>query len=428
MLRIMMFYVPMGISAMLAALTHVIINGVLARSDQPDVTISSYAVALSLSFLIDLPMNVIRQTSSKYARDRISFRAVARLSAVVAGLLLAFSIAVGWTPLGSMIFRYVFGVKQELLLPTVEVYQVLAFLYALTAMRSLFQGVIINQLRTGWMTVGMAVRVATMFAMSWLCIHNGWVNDGRVGAIIFVVGVAIECVVAVWEGIVLKNRLPETREERVEKTWSLLPFYMPLLYSSLVLVLLNPSIQAALNNSANPTMAVASYAVAIQLVNMVAWFCGSVHQIVIQFYAEDRRNVLRIVTGLSIFAPAFLLTISTGAGGWLLEGVLGLRGPLLEEVKIILRFLSVQALLFPWIDYLSGKSMLLGNTRPVMVGKLCSVAISVALLILFVYTIPALNGGLAGLVTALVAPIEFLVIFGWLRRTERRMDRSQAAA
>lgn len=246
MLRIILFYVPMGASSLLAALTHVIVNGVLARSQQPDVTISSYAVALSLSFLIDLPMNVIRQTSSKYSRDRVSFRSVARLSAIVAVILVTVSVIIGWTPAGQLLFRSVFGVKEQLLAATVQVYQVLAFLYVLTSLRGLFQGLIINQLRTGWMTVGMMVRVAAMFGMSWYFINKGWTNDGRLGALIFMVGVVIECVVSVWEGWSLKNRLPPERgEHSVRQTRQLLPFYMPLLYSQLVLVVLNPSIQAS---------------------------------------------------------------------------------------------------------------------------------------------------------------------------------------
>jgi hypothetical protein len=315
MFRIMLFYIPMGASALLAALTHVITNGVLARAEHPDVTISSYAVALSLSFLIDLPMNIIRQASSKFSRDRISFRSVARLTAMITGILLLLSILIGWTAVGGLLFRYLFGVKEHVVTETVEVYQVLTFMYIFTAIRSLFQGVIINQLRTGWMTIGMAIRVAVMFAMSWYAIQKGWVNDGRIGAWIFMVGVVIESMVSLGEGIALTRKLPIEREQPpIERTRQLLPFYLPLLYSSMVLVILNPSIQSALNMSGNPTVAVASYAVAIQLANMVAWFCGSVHQIVIQFYTSERRNVLVVVTCLSIISPSFLLTISTDAG------------------------------------------------------------------------------------------------------------------
>jgi hypothetical protein len=419
----MLFYIPMGASALLAGLTHVIINGVLARSEHPDVTISSYAVALSFSFLLDLPMNIIRQASSKYARDRISFRSVARLTVMITVILTLISLMISWTPFGALLFRYLFGVKEHLVTATVEVYQVLTFMYIFTAIRGLFQGVIINQLRTGWMTVGMAVRVAAMFGMSWYAVQHGLTNDGRIGAWIFMVGVIIESLVSLMEGMALRRNLPASGESQtIERTRQLLPFYLPLLYSSMVLIILNPSIQSALNLSGNPTVAVASYAVAVQLVNMVAWFCGSVHQIVIQFYRSERRNVLVVVTCLSVISPALLLTASTDGGGrWLLEGVLGLHGPLVQEVQLLLRYLSVQSLLFPWIDFIAGKCMLLGQTRPIMASKMISVAISIGLLILFVYQFPFLNGGLAGLVVAIAAPLELGIAYLWLQRMERTL-------
>ncbi|WP_438446446.1 hypothetical protein [Gorillibacterium sp. sgz5001074] len=421
MLRIIKFYIPMGISSMLAALTHVIVNSVLARSSTPDFTISTYAVALSLSFLIDMPSNAIRQSSSKFSRDRTSFRSVAKLTGILIGILLAISVVIGWTPAGEALFRHVFGVKEELAVPTVRVYQVLAFLYVFSGLRSLFQGVIINQLRTGWMTLGMGIRVAVMFSMSWLFIHNGWTDDGRAGAWIFLVGIIIECSVAVWEGWSLQSKLPEHREEEtIRKTRSLLPFYMPLLYSSVIVVMLNPSIQAGLNASSDATLAVASYAVAIQLSNMAAWFCASVHQIVIQFYRKEPRNVAVVVAALSVLSPLFLLTVSTeAAGSWLLRGVMGLKGELLDEVRILLRILALQAALFPWIDFIAGKSMLFGRTRVILMGKMVSVTFSILLLILCVYAFPHLNGALAGVVTSAGACVELLIVYMWFRRSAR---------
>jgi Na+-driven multidrug efflux pump len=90
-----------------------------------------------------------------------------------------------------------------------------------------------------------------------------------------------------------------------------------------------------------------------------------------------------------------------------------------QEVKLLLRYLSVQGLLFPWIDFVAGKCMLLGQTRAIMASKIISVALSIGLLILFVYTLPYLNGGLAGLVTAIAAPLELGAVYLWLRRSEK---------
>jgi progressive ankylosis protein len=426
-LRLILFYLPLGASALLAGLTHVIINGVLARSPQAEITLSTYAVALSVSFLLDMPINVLRQTSSKYAKDRASFRSVAWLTGVLAVSITALSITIGWTPVGVFFFASVFGVTEELLQPTINVFRVLAFLFPLTALRSLFQGVILNQLRTAWMTAGMIIRLIAMFGMSYYFIQVGWTNDGRIGAWIFVVGVIIETTVMVVEGLSLRRKLPLTGEQiTISRTKQLLPFYIPLLYSSLVTVLLNPSLQSALNKGAKPTLAVASFAVAVQLGNMMAWVSSFAHQAVLQFYAESKKNVIILVTCLSLLAPAVMLTLSTNAGGlWLLEGVLGVRGELLSEVQWLLRILSVQSFLFPWIDFIAGLTMLRGHTKAVMVGKIVSVFTSLAILVVCVFWVPQLNGKIAAFAVAIAAPLELAAVYVWLRRLERKSTREQ---
>ncbi|ALS22001.1 hypothetical protein [Paenibacillus naphthalenovorans] len=105
-----------------------------------------------------------------------------------------------------------------------------------------------------------------------------------------------------------------------------------------------------------------------------------------------------------------------------MEGVLGVHGPLLQEVQMLLKLLSIQSLLFPWIDFLAGKCMLLGKTKPIMASKMVSVLFSVALLILFVFTIPHLNGGLTGLAAAIAAPLEQATVYVLLHRLEKQSD------
>ncbi|WP_342427905.1 hypothetical protein [Paenibacillus sp. FSL L8-0158] len=105
---------------------------------------------------------------------------------------------------------------------------------------------------------------------------------------------------------------------------------------------MNPSIQAALNNTTDPLLAVASFSVALQILNLFVWFCSSLHQIVIQFYTSKRREVLIFLSFLSTLSPLLLLLLSFGfAGDPVLQSVLGLEGELLLETRELLRILAV---------------------------------------------------------------------------------------
>ncbi|URJ47260.3 hypothetical protein MF628_001875 [Paenibacillus polymyxa] len=156
-----------------------------------------------------------------------------------------------------------------------------------------------------------------------------------------------------------------------------------MLYSTLVLVILNPSIQAALNNTTDPLLAVASFSVALQILNLFVWFCSSLHQIVIQFYTSKRREVLIFLSFLSILSPLLLLLLSFGfAGDPVLRNVLGLEGELLLETRGLLRILAVYIAFYPWVEYFIGRSILIGNTKPIFIGRLFSVSFAILALIL----------------------------------------------
>lgn len=73
MRRLLLFFIPMGISALMINLSHVIINGTLARSDNPEMVLAGYALAMSLLIVTEKPAVLFRQTCSALVRDRTSF-------------------------------------------------------------------------------------------------------------------------------------------------------------------------------------------------------------------------------------------------------------------------------------------------------------------------------------------------------------------
>lgn len=131
MYRMISFYIPLGASAILASLTHIIISSVLARSSEPEATISGYAIALGLAFILEQTLGLLRQTSAKFVRDQRSFREMRKMVAWIVGILLAINILVAWTP------------------------------------------------------IGMIVRLVVMGLLSWAMIAFGWTDDSRYGAVLF---------------------------------------------------------------------------------------------------------------------------------------------------------------------------------------------------------------------------------------------------
>src|SRR5690625_5505728 len=86
----MLFFIPLGVSASLTSVTHVIINGTLSRGDNAAFIIACYAVAMSLFGIIERPMVIFRQTSSALVHDRKEFKILRKLFFYILLTILSF--------------------------------------------------------------------------------------------------------------------------------------------------------------------------------------------------------------------------------------------------------------------------------------------------------------------------------------------------
>ncbi|MDD9265702.1 multi antimicrobial extrusion protein MatE [Paenibacillus sp. GCM10023248] len=418
--QLISFFLPLGLSATLVTLSHVIINSTLARADNPEVVIASYALPLSLLGLTEKPVVLLRQACSALVRDRISFRAMAAVSSYVFACIILIGLIICYTPLGEWVFLYFFGVEPELLDSTLSVYRILMYVSIFSGLRCLFHGIIIFNMRTKWLTIGMGVRIAAMYLLSLYFITTDNVTSGRVGAIIFLLGMVIEAAVAIWEGSsLLKKVIPEKApNHEIETKRQIFTFYRPLLYSSVIAVIIGPAINAVLGKTMQVHLAISSFAIAGSLTQLVISFFSYIHQIVLNFYRKDARTVVRFVLLLS-FIPGTLIAILayTPLGPWFMYHVMGVNAELMHASLHAMRIFMIMTLVFPWLDYMNGIIMLRGQTKIMVISQSANAATTVITLFIAILTVPGWNGMIGALAQSVGLLAELLVVVYVLRRT-----------
>jgi Na+-driven multidrug efflux pump len=387
------FFLPLGISATLVTISHVIINSTLSRAENPEHIIASYAIAMSLLIITERPAVLLRQTSSALVRDKRSFRAMLAVGQTVFGAIMLLGFLICYTPIGRLIFSGLFGAKQSLIPYIVDVYQVLMFVSLFSGIRCMYQGVIIYNLRTKWLTIGMSVRLIGMYAVSLYYIHNG-ITSGAVGAVIFLVGMIIEAAISYLEGHSLVKQMPEESPEHPIRTGrQVFSFYRPMLISTLVTVWIGPSINALLGKTSDAALSIASFALAASLIQLVVSFFSYFHQIVLNFYKIDRAAVRRFTLLLG-FIPALLLSLLafTPIGGFFVGHIMGVKGRLYTETLRTLKPFVLFALAMPWLDALNGIIMVRGHTRVMLGSQSANLLFTVSTMIIFVLLTPGWNG------------------------------------
>ncbi|GLI05345.1 hypothetical protein YDYSG_13750 [Paenibacillus tyrfis] len=419
--QLLAFFVPLGMSASLVTISHVIINSTLARAASPEIVIASYALPMSILGITERPAVLLRQTCSALVRDRLSFRALTAVSLYVLGAIFLIGAFISYTPVGPWVFLRLFGVDAAMVKPMVEVYRVLMFVSIFSGIRCMFHGVIIYNMRTKWLTIGMAIRLAGMYALSLYFIRTG-VTSGTVGAVIFLTGMVIEAAVSLWEGrALLKNEIPEKQPDHpIEKPSQVFRFYRPLLFSSVIAVISGPAINAFLGKTSDLKLAIASFAIAASLTNLVQSFFSYIHQIVLNFYRKDAASVVRFTLLLSLI-PSLLIALLayTPAGPWFMQHVMGINERLMQASLSTLRVFMLMTFVFPWLDFGNGLLMLRSQTKVMVWSQAANVCVTLLVLVLCVARTPGWNGMIGALAQSLGVAAEAAVVWAVLRSALR---------
>jgi hypothetical protein len=420
------FFVPLGLSASLVSLSHVIINSTLARAPDPEPTIAAYTIAMSIFTITERPAVYLRQTCSALAADRTGFRSVAVVMVYVLLFTLGFGSLLSYTPLGPWVFGALFNAGETLLGETLASYRILFFVTVFSAIRCLFHGIIIRNMQTKWLTIGMVVRICTMYGLSLAFLHAGWTIDGRTGALIFLAGMFVEAAVSAWEGRRIYRLMPERlTESTIRRPRDVIPFYRPLVITSFISVMLAPSINVMLGKTADIELAIASYSVALGVLNVVNSFFTYVHQIVLNFHRRDPAAVRRFALGVNLLPAALVALLAwTPAGRAVFGAIVGAEGALLDASIEALRVFMLFALVYPWVDYCNGLAMLHKKTRFMMGSQAGNLSVTIAALILLAAAVPGWNGKIGALAQSCGVAAELAVLAillaGWRRRQNKQ--------
>ncbi|MBD8070526.1 multi antimicrobial extrusion protein MatE [Bacillus sp. PS06] len=397
-------------SASLVTLSHIIINSTLARAENSETIIASYAIAMSLFAITERLAVILRQTCSTLVRDRNSFKLMTNFSFYLIGGIMLISLAVAYTSIGDFIFLTLFGVKESMVAGIKEIYQVLIFVTVFSGLRCLCHGIIIFNRQTKWLTIGMMIRLAAMYALSLIFIHTGHIT-AVTGAYIFLTGMMIEFIISMFEARKLVKGMPEKSELKIKSKSQIFRFYHPLMLSSVVTVIIGPSINVFLGKTSDIELAIASYAIALSVTQLFLSFFSYIHQIVINFY-DDNEVLIKQFSLLIGFIPFLLIALFcfTEIGPLFLQYVMGINGRLLEASLQVLKIFMIMALVFPFVDFFNGILMLHRQTKVTIVSQSTNLVITLIVLGLGVKFAAGWNGAIGAFAQSIGLLAELIVV------------------
>jgi hypothetical protein len=264
--RVLFFWLPLAASWLLMGSEMPIVNAALARLPESQRMLAAFGIVGSLSLTIESPVIMLLATSTALAQSRQSYEMLRRFTQHLMGLTTLLHVLVAWTPLFDVIVRGWMHVPETIVEPVRLGMRLMVFWSAAIAWRRFKQGVMIRFGETRYVGQGTAVRLLGSAGVAIGLALTGRVPGIAVGALGLAVGVVVE---ATYAHLAARRTVarqfgpaaPPATDRRLSYG-ELVRFHTPLAASTLLYLMTQPIISAALSRLPNPELALAAWPVA----------------------------------------------------------------------------------------------------------------------------------------------------------------------
>lgn len=312
------FFLPLAVFPILVALSHTIINSALARMPLPELSIAIFTVVKSVSNIFNAPTIMTRQLFTSIIEDKKSYYLSRNFAFILMSILFVLMMSLGITPLGDFVYRNIIGLQtqKEIDLAT-SAMMVTAFLPIMVVMRNAYQGIATGLKKTLLIVPGVVLRVVgIIFFLIWVLKTNS-INGVIAGCLAYVLGIGLEGVFILGGlkyklGSILKavKKMPASDFDSSNLDYyQIFKFFLPLAFTIMITMFIQPVIQSGLARSASPVRSLAAYGVAWTLITMLAGPLRMLHQISLVYHNTDENMKKIQIFNLALGALTSVVTV-----------------------------------------------------------------------------------------------------------------------
>lgn len=270
--RIFLFWLPLASSWLLMMCEVPFVSAAIARLPNAETMIAGFGIATSLCITIESPVIMLLATATALAANRQAYLMLRRFTQHLMALTTLVHLLVGFTPLYDVVVRGWMGIPVSVADAAQPGIQIMALWSAAIAWRRFKQGVMIRYGDTRLIGIGTVVRLTASAGTATSLAVSGRLTGVAVGGVALMAGVLSEMAYAQWASTATIRRQlgpqtePVSGNELSYKT--LATYHLPLAAVSLLTLLGQPLIGAALARAANPEASLAAWPVVFSLLGI----------------------------------------------------------------------------------------------------------------------------------------------------------------
>jgi hypothetical protein len=308
--RIFHTWWPLAASWLLMGVELPAISAVVARLAAPEINLAAYGgIIFPLALIIESPIIMLLAASTALSKDWASFVKIRNFMMAAGAVLTVLHILVAFTPLYYVVVEKILAVPQEIVEPARIGFKIIIPWTWSIAYRRFHQGVLIRFGHSRAVSTGTFIRLGadlTVLTTGYI-IHN--IQGTIVASSAVAAGVISE---AIYAGIVARPVIqhelkPAPTIDTPLSFRAFFSFYVPLVLTSLLTLLIQPIGAAALSRMPRAIESLAAWSVVSGLVFMLRSFGIAYNEVVVALL--DEFKAARQLWNFAIY----LLLITTGA-------------------------------------------------------------------------------------------------------------------
>jgi len=336
--QIFLFWVPLAASWLLMCAEVPVLQAAIARLPDMQTQLAAFGIVMSLEIAIESPVIMLLATSTALATSRRNYLALRRFMlgtnvfATIVALLMAF------TPLFDLVVLRWMGIPAEIASAARPGLGIMTLWTAAIGVRRFYQGVMIRHGRTRWVGYGTIARLSASGGTGIVLALTTRLPGVLVGSIALMAGVIVEALFAAMTVRPIVRRIMGGTAEQAARDLTLADvfrFHAPLAATSLLTLLAQPLIGAALARMPDPEATLAAWPVIWGILSIFRSPAFALPEAVIALVTDHRlkdavRRFCRLI-GIASSA-AMLLLVVTPLSGFYLHTIVGLPEPLARIV------------------------------------------------------------------------------------------------
>ncbi|PIE82471.1 MAG: hypothetical protein CSA11_00550 [Chloroflexi bacterium] len=412
------FWLPLFASWLLMTAEGPTISAAINRLPNEVTMMAAYGIVVSLSVLIESPIINLLATSTALVKDRASYLLVRRFTVHGMILLTVVTILVAFSPLFDVIVIDILETPLEVAQWVQPGMQIMTFWSAAIAWRRFLQGVMIHFGQTRKVAWGTGIRLVASAGTAVSLAYFLELPGVILGALALMAGVLTE---AAYTTIAIRSILqhelaPENPPVDGDPLTyrELFWFHLPLALTSVLLLLVQPMVNASLARLPNPLVSLAAWPILFQITLMARAGALALPEVVIAL--SDRPNsfvpVRQFAFNLTIITTGLmLLFIVTPLAGFYIFVVQDMTSVVGDVVQASVVYFLLFPALVTIISWLRGLLINKRVTMAVNLGMVTNLVITAVVLLTGLYL--QWSGIFAAALAFNLAAVGEILYLGW---------------